>query len=102
MECNTLLESSQRELQLCFRPHPNWRSEQEVMALQSCRSLTLAILGLPFGSLGRKNNLDVGLAERHTKYYMGEGDGFPRVRAVVSLVNLKSPVACPNTKGVAT
>jgi hypothetical protein len=33
---------------------------------------------------------------------MGEGGGFPRVRTMVSLVNLvslKSPVACPSTKG---
>jgi hypothetical protein len=34
------------------------------------------------------------------KYYMGEGDGFPRVRTVVSLVNPRLPVACPSTKGV--
>jgi len=31
---------------------------------------------------------------------MGEGGGFSRVRAVVSLVNLELPMACPNTKGV--
>jgi hypothetical protein len=30
---------------------------------------------------------------------MGEGGGFPRVQAVVSLVNLGSPVTCPRTKG---
>jgi hypothetical protein len=30
---------------------------------------------------------------------MGEGDGFPRVRAVVSLMSLEFPVACLNTKG---
>jgi hypothetical protein len=30
---------------------------------------------------------------------MGEGGGFPRVRAVVSLVNLELPVACLSTKG---
>jgi hypothetical protein len=30
---------------------------------------------------------------------MGEGGGLPRVRVVVSLVNPKLPVACPNTKG---
>ncbi len=30
---------------------------------------------------------------------MGEGGGFPQIRAVVSQVNLESPVACPNTKG---
>jgi hypothetical protein len=41
--------------------------------------------------------LDVGAAERHKVYYMGEGGGFPR--AVVSLVSPKLPVASPNTKG---
>jgi hypothetical protein len=30
---------------------------------------------------------------------MGKGGGFPRVQAVVSLVNLELPVACPSTKG---
>jgi hypothetical protein len=30
---------------------------------------------------------------------MGEGGGFPRVRAVVSLVSPELPVACPSTKG---
>ncbi len=31
---------------------------------------------------------------------MGEGGGFPRVWAVVSLVNPELFVACPSTKGV--
>jgi hypothetical protein len=30
---------------------------------------------------------------------MGEGGGFPRVQAVVSLVSLGLPMACPSTKG---
>jgi hypothetical protein len=30
---------------------------------------------------------------------MGEGDGFPQVQAMVSLVSPKSPVACLSTKG---
>ncbi len=38
--------------------------------------------------------------ERRREYYMGEGGGFPRVQAVVSLVNQKLLVVCPNTKGV--
>ncbi len=38
--------------------------------------------------------------ERCIEYYMGEGGGFPRVQAVVSLVSPESPVACPNIKGV--
>jgi hypothetical protein len=29
---------------------------------------------------------------------MGEGGGFPRIQAVVSLVSPKLPVACPSTK----
>jgi len=29
---------------------------------------------------------------------MGEGDGFPRFQAVVSLVSPELPVACPSTK----
>jgi hypothetical protein len=33
---------------------------------------------------------------------MGEGGGFPQVQAVVNLGSPKSPVAYPNTKGVAT
>jgi len=40
--------------------------------------------------------------ERRREYYMGEGGGFPRVQAVVSLVSLVSPglpVACPSIKG---
>jgi hypothetical protein len=31
---------------------------------------------------------------------MGEGGGFPRVRAVVNLVSPKLPLACPSTKSV--
>jgi hypothetical protein len=60
--------------------------------------LTLVILGLPFGSPGTKNHLDVGLAKRCKIYYMEEGGGFPQVRAVVSLVSSSSPMVRPNTK----
>jgi hypothetical protein len=37
--------------------------------------------------------------ERRTKYYKGEGGGFPRIWAVVSFLNPKLPMACPSTKG---
>jgi hypothetical protein len=33
------------------------------------------------------------------EYYMGEGGGFPRIRAMVNLVSPKLPMACPSTKG---
>ncbi len=39
VECNTPLESSRRKIQVYFRPHLNWRSEQGVMTLQSPGSL---------------------------------------------------------------
>jgi hypothetical protein len=37
--------------------------------------------------------------QKHKEYYKGGGGGFPRVRAVVSLVSLKLLVAYPNNKG---
>jgi len=64
--------------------------------------LTLEISGLPFGSLGTKCHLDVGLVERQRVYYKGEGDGFPQVRAMVSLVSSSLPMAHPSTKSVPT
>ncbi len=44
------------------------------------------ISGLQLGSPGKKSHLDVGAAERRRVYYMGDGGGISRVRAVVSLV----------------
>ncbi len=51
------------------------------------------------GSPGTKSHLDVGVVGRHKEYYMGEGGGFPRIQAVVSLVSPKLPMACLRTKG---
>jgi hypothetical protein len=48
---------------------------------------TLAISGLPLGSPRTKSHLDVNPMERHKIYYKGEVDGFPQVRAMVSLVS---------------
>jgi hypothetical protein len=59
----------------------------------------VGISGLPLGSLGIKSHLDVAPMESCRVYYMGEGDGFLRVWAVMNLVNLESPVACLSTKG---
>jgi hypothetical protein len=56
------------------------------MSSQSPRTPTGIISGLQLGSPGKKSHLDVASAERCRKYYMGEGGGFPRVRAVVSLM----------------
>jgi hypothetical protein len=55
--------------------------------------------GLHFGSPETKIHSSVGATEWCKKYYMGEGGGLPRVRAVVSLVSPELPVVCPSTKG---
>jgi len=55
---------------------------------------------LLLGSLGKKCHSDVAPVGSCRKYYMGEGGGFPRVRAVVSQVSPRSLVTSPNTKKV--
>jgi hypothetical protein len=67
---------------------------------------TRTISGLLLGSPRKKCHSDVASAESCRKYYMGEGGGFPPIRAVVSLVSFvslvspKLPVAYPSIKGV--
>jgi hypothetical protein len=63
------------------------------------RVQTVAVSGLLLGSPETKNHSDVGATGRHKEYYMEEGGGLPRVRAVVSLVSPELPMACPSTKG---
>ncbi len=51
----------------------------------------LAISKLPLVNPGTKSHLDVGPMGSHRVYYKGEGDGFPQVRAVVSLMSPSCP-----------
>jgi hypothetical protein len=62
------------------------------MAVQSPGSPAGTISGLHFGSPNKMCHSDVASANSRKEYYMGEGGGFPRVRAVVSLV-------CPSARG---
>ncbi len=71
----------------------------KLCALKVTRILGVGISGLPLGSPETKCHLDVAPMESCRLYYMGEGDGLPRVQAVVSLVSPESPVVCPSTKG---
>jgi len=64
---------------------------EKLWCLKVAEIPTLAILGLPLGSLETKNHLDVGPVERCRVYYKGEGGGFPQVQAVVSLVSSSCP-----------
>jgi len=45
------------------------------------------VSGLLLGSPRNKSHLDAGATEQCKEYYMGEGDGFPWIRAVVSQVS---------------
>jgi hypothetical protein len=85
-ECDMASERSQRGLQLLFRPRRNPTLKSRVMSSQSPGTPTRTISGLQLGSPGKKSHLDVGLTEWRREYYMGEGGGFPWVRAVVCLV----------------
>jgi hypothetical protein len=81
-----------------------WTSVAQVMGKRrvgsSNRNNFGTVSGLHFGSPETKKHLGVGAVEQCRKYYMGEGGGFPRVRAVVSQVSPRLPVAYPNTKRV--
>jgi hypothetical protein len=62
------------------------------MAVQSPKSPVGTISGLHFESPNKMCHLDVASATSRREYYKGYGGGFPRVRAVVSLV-------CPSARG---
>jgi hypothetical protein len=91
-ECDMALERSRRELQHWFRTRPDPSLGRGAMAVQSSRSPAGTLLGLHFGSPNKMCHSDVASATSRREYYMGEGGGFPRVRAVVSLV-------CPSARG---
>jgi hypothetical protein len=84
------LEIPRRGLQLWFRPRHDPTLQSGVMAVQSFESLARTISGLHFGSPGNLCHSDIASATSCREYYMGEGGGFPRVRAVVSLVCLSA------------
>jgi hypothetical protein len=46
--------------------------------------------------------MDEGLMERCRVDYMGEGGGFPRIRAMVNLMSSRSPMAFLSTKSAPT
>jgi hypothetical protein len=75
--CHIPLESSWRELQLCFRLHFDPKSARKVMGLQSPGNHNCRDFGSPAGVSGEKSHLDVGPVERSKVYYKGEGGGFP-------------------------
>jgi hypothetical protein len=91
--CDMALKRSRWGLQLWFRPHRDRTLQSGVMVIQSSRSLARTISRLHFGNPNKMCHLDVASTASCREYYMGEGGGFPRVQAVVSLV-------CPSAHGL--
>jgi hypothetical protein len=89
-ECNTALERSRRGLQVWFRRRRDQTSQSGVMSSQSPGTPPGTISGQfrdsNLGVPGKKSHLDVVPETWCREYYMGEGGGFPQVRAVVCLV----------------
>jgi hypothetical protein len=73
-----------------FKPHPNKRFGQKVMTPQSGESPNRDSFGTPPWESWDESHSNVGAMERRREYYMGEGGGFPQVRAVVSFVRVQS------------
>jgi hypothetical protein len=89
--CDMALKRSRRGLQLWFRPRCDRTLQSGVMAVQSSKSLAGTISGLHFGSPGNLCHLDV--ASMASCRESWQGGGFPRVRAMVSLM-------CPSARGL--
>jgi hypothetical protein len=99
--CDISLESSQKGLQLCFKPHLNHRSCTQSYGPPKLKESQLwEISGLPLENPKTKWHLGADTMAMHRVYYKGEGGGFPQVWAMVSLVSPSSPMACPSTKSV--
>jgi hypothetical protein len=71
---------------------------QELQAPKIPRVQTGTVSRLLLGSPGNKSHLDASAMEQWREYYMGEGGGFPQVRAVVSLVSQGCPWLVPTPK----
>jgi len=72
---------------------PIWVQGEELWSSKVLGLQPGTVSGLQLGSPRKKSHLDVTSTERCRVYYMGEGGGFLRVRAVVSLV-------CQNARGL--
>jgi hypothetical protein len=100
--CDMSLKTSQWELQLCFRPHLDQRSEHEVIASQSCESFNLGNFETLLWEFWDKKSFECGPREEVQIILYGGRWLLPRVWAVMSFVSPRSPMARPSTKGAPT
>jgi hypothetical protein len=99
-ECDMALKRSQRELQDFFRPHPNPRSEQEVMDAQSPGSPNRDSFGIPPWESREKVPFGCSFSGELQRILYGGRWWLPSSSGRGESSESKLPVACPNTKGV--
>jgi hypothetical protein len=85
-ECDTALESSQRELKLWFRTCPNSSSGRRAVAVQSPGTPTQDSFGTPFRESQQNVPFGCSLRGETQRILYGGRWWLPRVRAVVCLV----------------
>jgi hypothetical protein len=93
-------KSSQRELQDCFKPHPNRRSEKEVMDAQSLGSANRDSFGTPLWESQEKVSFGCSLSGELQIILYGGRWWLPPSPSCGESSESKLHVACPNTKGV--
>jgi hypothetical protein len=98
VKCDTSLENFWRELQVCFRTHPNRRSEQKIISSQSGGSSNRDSFGTPPWESRDKKSFGCRCRGETQRILYGGRWWLPRVRVMVSLVSPKLPVACFSTK----
>jgi hypothetical protein len=94
------LEISQRELQDCFRPHPNRRSEQEVMDAQSPGSANRDNFWIPLWESREKVTFGCRCDGVTQKILYGGRWWLPPSPGRGESNESMLPVPCPNAKGV--
>ncbi len=94
------LKNSQRELQDCFRPHPNRRSKLEVMNAQSHRSANRDSFGISLWESREKVTFGCRCGKVMQRILYGGRWWFPPSLGRGESNESVLFVACPNTKGV--
>ncbi len=94
------MEISQRELQDCFRTHPNRRSEQEVMDAQSPESPNRDSFGTPPWESREKVPFECSLRGELQIILYGGRWWLPSSLGHDESSESVLPMACRNTKGV--
>jgi hypothetical protein len=100
VECDTRWKALKESYKFAWDLIPIEGLNKELWARKVPGVQTKTILRLFLGNPWTKSHSDVGVVDKRREYYMGEGGGFPRVRAMVSHVSLGLPMAHPSTKGV--